>query len=322
MGDADSESVARCLTATLGGDFYVDPQSYVVANDPVDGTIVGRTPLPGSGVDNTITFRAGGRRQIVVPMRNAELVALAILRVEESLPQQVLDHTDADHAQFYTAVAALDHGDVDHLQQMVDADRTLPPARGYLDESYPHVGFRGATLLRHVAGDPIRTRLPSNIVQLATLLIDAGADVGATTLEGRGVLSLSSRSSQLRWEGIRSEMIELLVRAGQTSTRREARFSTTPSAIQGIWNSAKDSTRLGRISICASPLGSDSSSRWRDSLTQMAPSPRTQSAPIAHCGRANWIGPTPWRKRSASLHSMANWTLSTCCWHAVLTLTG
>ena len=87
MGDADSESVARCLTATLGGDFYVDPQSYVVAHDPVDGTIVGRAPLPGSGVDNTITFRAGGRQQIVVPMRNAELVALAILRVEESLPQ-------------------------------------------------------------------------------------------------------------------------------------------------------------------------------------------------------------------------------------------
>ena len=298
MGDSDSESVARCLTATLGGDFYVDPQSYVVAHDPVDGTIVGRAPLPGSGVDNTITFRAGGRQQIVVAMRNAEL------------------------AQFYTAVAALDHGDVDHLQQMVDADRTLLSARGYLDESYPHVGFRGATLLRHVAGDPIRTRLPSNIVQLATLLIDAGADVGATTLEGRGVLSLSSRSSQLRWEGIRSEMIELLVRAGQTSTRREARFSTTPSAIQGIWNSAKYSTRWGRISICASPLDSDSSIRWRDSSTQMAPSPRTQSAPIAHCGRANWIGPTPWRKRSASLHSMANWTLSTCCWHAVLTLTG
>ena len=197
-----------------GGDYFIDPRSYIIARDPETGDELGRAVLPSEGANNAITFRAGHRQQIVVPMRNAELIALAIPREGEQLPQQVIDRTDADHPQFYAAVAALDGGDVTRLQGLIDANPTLLAARGYLDEAFEHPAFRGATLLHHVAGDPIRTQLPANTLQITRLLLDAGADVRATTLEGTGIFSLVAGARQPRWNGIKDELIQLLAKAG------------------------------------------------------------------------------------------------------------
>jgi len=53
------------------------------------------------------------------------------------------------------------------LNRLLSKDEKLIHARGYLDEHYVHSFFRGATLLDHVAGNPIRAKLPPNVVEIA-----------------------------------------------------------------------------------------------------------------------------------------------------------
>lgn len=197
-----------------GGDYYVDPRAYLTARDLATGEELGRVPLPGNGFGNPMTFRAGGRQQIVVPMSNSELVALAVPMAGENLPQQVVDRDDADHTQFYAAVEAIDRGQLGDLKEMLEAEPALLTARGYLDEEYEHGFFRGATLLHHVAGSPIRTELPANIVDIARLLLVSGADAQAQTLDSAGAFGLVARADQPRWRGVKMDLLRLLAEAG------------------------------------------------------------------------------------------------------------
>ena len=91
------------------------------------------------------------------------------------------------HPRFVDALAALDSGDLDRLRGLLAADAALIHARTRLEPPYDY--FTGATLLHHVAGNPDRGRLsgelgplPANIVEVARLLLDAGAEVNASTL--------------------------------------------------------------------------------------------------------------------------------------------
>jgi ankyrin repeat protein len=91
------------------------------------------------------------------------------------------------HPRFDNAVAAMDAGDVERLGGLIALDPSLVHARTNLEPPYDY--FTGATLLHHVAGNPDRGRfsgqlapMPKNIVEVARLLLDAGADVHALTL--------------------------------------------------------------------------------------------------------------------------------------------
>ena len=95
------------------------------------------------------------------------------------------------HPQFDEAVAALDVGDLERLRGLIASDPSLVHARSNLEPPYHY--FTGATLLHHLAGNPDRGRfegkrppLPANTVALARVLLDAGADVEASTLGPNG----------------------------------------------------------------------------------------------------------------------------------------
>ena len=116
---------------------------------------------------------------------------------------------------FEEALAALDAGELERLRALLRADPALVHARGQLQ---PPVGyFTGAMLLHHVAGNPGRTPLPPNIVELARLLIDAGADVNAETIAPRGgatTMGLIITSAHCSEVGATGPLMELLLAHG------------------------------------------------------------------------------------------------------------
>jgi ankyrin repeat protein len=118
------------------------------------------------------------------------------------------------HPGFDDAVAALDDGDLERLRRLILADPALIEARTNLEPPYHY--FTGATLLHHVAGNPNRGPLPANIVEIARLLIDSGADVNAETLGPNGgtTMGLVVTSKQGSDANVSGPLIELLLERG------------------------------------------------------------------------------------------------------------
>lgn len=115
------------------------------------------------------------------------------------------------HPRFSEALAAFDAGDLSRLRALVASDPSLVRARGYLE---PPLGyFSAATLLHHVAGNPFRSPLPTNVVEIARFLIDAGSDVDAETLAPtRGATTMdliitSAHASQIDASGPLMELL-------------------------------------------------------------------------------------------------------------------
>ena len=169
-----------------------------------------------------MSYVADGRQYVIVPVGNdfgdperpPELVALAIPRAGESLPPQGRDRGDAGHPDFYRAVQAIDAGDVETLRVLLAEHPELTAAQGYFDEYYEYSYFRGATLLHHVAGEPQRVPLPANAVELAAVLLAAGADPNAATYDLVTVLELVAQSAQLDWAGTKGRVGRSLGRSG------------------------------------------------------------------------------------------------------------
>ena len=119
------------------------------------------------------------------------------------------------HPGFDAALAALDDGDVDRLSALLAADPSLVHARTNLDPPYGY--FSGATLLHHVAGNPYRDKpLPPNVVDLARVLLAAGADVHARTLgpNGGDTMGLLVTGKQASDMGVTGPLIDLLLQRG------------------------------------------------------------------------------------------------------------
>lgn len=119
------------------------------------------------------------------------------------------------HPAFADAVALLEAGDVPGLEALLAGRPDLIRARTNLEPPYHY--FTGATLLHHVAWNPSRRApVPDNIVDVARLLLDRGAEVDAITL-GRnagttmGLLVTSKMASDANVSG---PLIQLLVDRG------------------------------------------------------------------------------------------------------------
>ena len=90
--------------ADAGRDYFVDRDAYLRAYDLASGAGIGRVELPSNAYGAPMSYTAGGRQYVVVPLGNRErppeLVALAIPHEDEELPPQGRDRADADHKAF------------------------------------------------------------------------------------------------------------------------------------------------------------------------------------------------------------------------------
>ena len=121
------------------------------------------------------------------------------------------------HPRFDDAVAAIRMGDLPRLSDLLSQYPELTHARTNLDPSFGY--FTGATLLHHIAWNPSQsTPVPSNIVEIARLLLDRGAEVNALTL-GRSsgtTMGLIATSKQASDAGVSGPLMELLLERGAT----------------------------------------------------------------------------------------------------------
>jgi ankyrin repeat protein len=129
---------------------------------------------------------------------------------------------------FRSAVAALDVGDLRGLGALLRQHRPLVRYRQRVGEWYEEGYFAGATLLHHVAGNPIRCPLPPNILDVTRLLLQQGADPNAATLGGATTTELLLTSMQASEAGVAVALIDLLLAAGARDELRDSDVLTAP----------------------------------------------------------------------------------------------
>lgn len=116
---------------------------------------------------------------------------------------------------FREAVQALDGGDIEYLETLLDEHRWLVSYKCYTGEPYEDGYFSGATLLNHIAGNPWRCPIPSNIVDITRLLLSRGArDEPPRPKYTIGLLLTSRQASEA---GVALPLIDLLTAAHGTS---------------------------------------------------------------------------------------------------------
>lgn len=138
-----------------------------------------------------------------------------------------IDHvahlSDADSAvrRFEAAADAVVAGDDATLRRMLQADPDLARARSTRDHR--------STLLHYIAANGFedwRQRTPSNAVEIARLLLDAGADVNAVSdaYGGRSTpLSLTATSVHPEKAGMQLDLLDLFLSRGATLHQDDVR---------------------------------------------------------------------------------------------------
>jgi hypothetical protein len=118
---------------------------------------------------------------------------------------------------FETAADAIVAGDVVALRALLRAHPELARARSTREHR--------STLLHYVSANGVedyRQKTPANIVELTQALIEAGADVNAESAAyggGSTALGLTATSMHPEAAGVQTALLELLLRAGATTTR-------------------------------------------------------------------------------------------------------
>jgi ankyrin repeat protein len=135
------------------------------------------------------------------------------------------------HPRFDEAVAAMDAGDLERLRGLIASEPALIHARTNLEPPYHY--FTGATLLHHIAGNPDRAPLPANVVEIARLLLESGADVNALTLGPNGgtTMGLVITSRQASDANVSGPLMDLLLKHGAKLDLK------TPAGIVPDWRS-------------------------------------------------------------------------------------
>jgi ankyrin repeat protein len=169
------------------------------------------------------------------------------------------------HPRFHEAVAALDAGDVEGLRRLLAADPSLVQARTNLEPPYGY--FSAATVLHHVAGNPGPNRdsstprepLPNNVVNIARVLLDAGADVNASTIGPNGgtTMGLVVTSLQASNLGVSGPLMQLLLDRGAKPFNLKDPAVLDPSLINHAPRAAEKLIELGANAdvLAAAALG-------------------------------------------------------------------
>ncbi len=108
---------------------------------------------------------------------------------------------------FQNAVKALDDGDLVQLESLITRNPWLKRCQCTRGQWYETGYFAGATLLNHVAGNPIRNTLPLNIVQVTSLLLRLGAE----DLPPGRTIELLLTSRQASEAGVALPLIDLIL---------------------------------------------------------------------------------------------------------------
>ena len=116
---------------------------------------------------------------------------------------------------FRDAVQALDAGNIERLEPVLDEHPWLVSYKCYKGEPYEEGYISGATLLNHIAGNPDRCPIPSNIIDITRLLLSRGArDEPPRPKYTIGLLLTSKQASEA---GVALPLIDLLTEAHGTS---------------------------------------------------------------------------------------------------------
>jgi len=129
---------------------------------------------------------------------------------------------------FRAGVAAIDAGDLRGLEALLRQYPALVHDRQRVGEWYEAGYFAGATLLHHVAGNPIRCPLPPNIADVTRLLLRQGAEPNARTLGGETTTGLLLTSQQASEAVVAVALIDLLREAGAQDALRDPEVLTAP----------------------------------------------------------------------------------------------
>jgi len=144
---------------------------------------------------------------------------------------------------FRSAVAALDAGDVEGLKAILQKHPELAHQRADEEGWFAGSYFRHPTLLHFVANNPYRHEtMPRRILESAEAILDAGAEIDATTEAGNDhtVLGLVTSCEPARKAGVQIPLIELLVRRGADPSR-----GLDPAVIHGEDEAVACLFRLG-----------------------------------------------------------------------------
>ena len=176
-----------------------------------------------------------------------------------------------EHLLFLQAVRALDAGDLPALSALLDKHPFLIRYHCHHGE-YASGYFAGATLLHHIAGNPIRCPIPANIVEITRLLLSRGADPNAVAT-GSSTIDLLITSRQASESGAAVVLIDLLVAAGASG----AVLDSLDVLTQPLWNGgrataealvkrgaamdARHAAALGRLDVLTGLLGDDPTSQ-------------------------------------------------------------
>lgn len=125
---------------------------------------------------------------------------------------EALSGANTPVSRFEAAVDAIVAGDLPTLNRLLREHPELARARSSRDH--------GSTLLHYVSANGVedfRQKTPANIVEIAKLLLDAGADVGAESDAyggGSTTLGLTATSCHPEEAGVQLELMDVLIRYG------------------------------------------------------------------------------------------------------------
>lgn len=180
---------------------------------------------------------------------------------------------------FADAVALMDEGDASALRTLLAEIPSLVRATcGSADPPYDGY-FHGATLLHHVAGNPQRGRLPDNVVDIARILLEAGADTeagcgGGPSQPGTAngtVMGLVTSSAMAHELGHTEGLIDVLLEFGAQLDADGGMFGTLYHTVEhqgqrevarmlharGVRADLPIAAGLGRVDLMEAFVGSD-----------------------------------------------------------------